>query len=201
MSYEGVKYKAIRLDDSVPQHSWLPTLQKWCLTFHEQNLAPFYDGGSHGNLSFRTFPGGDSFIITASKSSLEESVSNQFFLTVKKVNLEKEKVFFSGHSDKKPSSEAMLHNAIYKSRPEIMAILHGHCREITQNPAKAGIVTTREFVESGTLKIIESVLEVVDNHYFIEIKDHGFLSLGRTIEEAGTLALSMQEKAISVNQP
>lgn len=197
MGYEGVKYKTIRLSHTIPDHPWLPALQKWCLIFHEHHLAPYYKGGSHGNLSFRIFPRKEAFIITAAKSSLKESVSNQFFFTVTKVDPEKGFVYASGDPDKQPSSEAMLHDAIYKKRPEVMAVLHGHCREITQNPAKAGIVTTNEFVESGTLKIIESVLEVLDDQFFVEIKDHGFLSLGKTIEEAGNLALKMQEKAVS----
>jgi ribulose-5-phosphate 4-epimerase/fuculose-1-phosphate aldolase len=198
MSYEGVKYKTIRLDTKVPDHPWLPELQKWCVIFDKKNLAPHYQGGSHGNLSFRTFPGGEAFIITAAKSSLKESTTSELFLEVTRVEPEKNLVYASGALNKEPSSEAMLHDSIYKRKPEIMAILHGHCKEITSNADKAGIVTTREFVESGTLKIIESVMEVLDDHLFIEIKDHGFLSLGKTIEEAGELALQMMQKASSL---
>ena len=92
----------------------------------------------------------------------------------------------------------MFHDAIYKQRLEIMANLHGHCRAITKNALKAGILSTHKFVESGTNKIVESVLEVFDQHYFIEIKDHGFLSLSKTIDEAGEQALKMMQVASNV---
>ena len=193
MSYEGVKYQLIRTGNQIPEHPWLGELQKWCSIFDEQNLAPFYEGGSYGNLSFRIKPGSDSFIITAANSSLKESTTNDKFYKISKVDADHLKLYASGSAEKNPSSEAMLHDAIYKQRTEVMAILHGHCEAITKNTIKIGIATTHEFVESGTSKIIESVLEVLDQHNFIEIKDHGFLSLGKTIDEAGELAIKMMK--------
>lgn len=198
MSYEGVKFELIRIGDKPPEHPWLGLLQKWCIIFHEKNMAPYYDGGSHGNLSFRVKAGSDSFIITAANSSLKESISNEKFYLVSKVDLTDFKLYTSGLKNKKPSSEAMLHDSVYKQRPEVMAILHGHCESVTKNAGKAGIVTTREFVESGTRKTIDSVLEVLGENNFIEIRDHGFLSLGKTIDEAGELALAMMEKATDI---
>lgn len=197
MGYEGVKYELIREGSFAPQHNWLIELQHWCVVFHENKLAPFYEGGSHGNLSFRVSPGSNSFIITAAKSSLKESVSDYFFFHVSKVDPVNNRVYASGIPEKQPSSEAMLHGTIYQERPEIMAVLHGHCPEITNNPEKAGIITTKKFVESGTPKIIHSVMEVLDDHFFIEIKDHGFIALGKTIEAAGQLALEMRKKAMN----
>lgn len=198
MSYEGVKYQLIRTGDQPPEHPWLTDLQKWCTIFHEEKMAPYYDGGSHGNLSFRIKTGEGALIITAAKSSLKESTSDDMFYHVSQIDLESLAVFASGSPMKKPSSEAMLHYAIYNKRPEVMAILHGHCEAITDNASKIGIVTTKEFVESGTHKIIDSVLEVLDHHYFIEIKDHGFIAMGKTIDEAGQLALDMMTKASTI---
>lgn len=198
MSYGGVKYKLIRTGSQIPVHPWLGEIQKWCTIFDEQNLAPFYEGGSHGNLSFRVDEGSDSFIITAANSSLKESITDDKFYEVSKVDTDHLKLYASGSEDKKPSSETMLHDAIYKRRPEVMAILHGHCEAITKNASKIGIVTTNEFVESGTTKIVDSVIEVLDQNNFIEIKDHGFLSLGNTIEEAGKLAMEMMKKALDI---
>ena len=199
MSYEGVKFRLIRTGNQPPEHPWLEDLQKWCTIFHEEKMAPFYEGGSHGNLSFRVEPGSDSFIITAANSSLKESTTNDRFYLVSKIDPGKNMVYASGLPEKKPSSEAMLHDAIYKCRPEVMAILHGHCKEITKNATKAGIVSTREFVESGTQKIIDSVLEVLGDNNFIEIKDHGFISLGKSIKQTGKLSLQMRDKCIAID--
>lgn len=198
MSYEGVKFQVIRTGNQIPEHPWLEELQRWCTIFNEHNLAPFYEGGSHGNLSFRVKEGCDSFIITAANSSLKESTTNDKFYKVSRVDADHLKVYASGSFEKKPSSEAMLHDAIYKKRPEVMAILHGHCEAITKNANKIGIATTHEFVESGTSIIVESVIEVLDQNNFIEIKDHGFLSLGETINDAGKLAMEMMEKASGI---
>lgn len=198
MSYEGVKFQFIRTGEQIPDHTWLNPLQNWCAIFDKEGLAPFYEGGSHGNLSFRIEKESDSFIITAANSSLKESTTNDMFYEVSQVDVENLKIYASGSKEKIPSSEAMLHDAIYKNRPEIMAILHGHCTAITKHALEIGVVTTHEFVESGTTKIIESVVEVLGQNNFIEIKDHGFLSLGKTIEEAGSLALKMMKIAKSV---
>ncbi len=196
MSYEGVKFQLVRAGDQPPEHTWLDELQKWCVIFHEEEMAPYYSGGSHGNLSFRKKPGSNSFFITAANNSLKESTSNDKFYEVSKVDQDEAVVYASGSVEKEPSSETMLHDAIYKNRPEVMAILHGHCEAITKNAPKAGIISTHEFVESGTHKIIDSVMEVLGDHNFIEIKDHGFLSIGKTIEEAGELALQMRDKCL-----
>lgn len=198
MSYEGVKFQFIRIGEQIPEHPWLKPLQNWCTIFDNENLAPSYSGGSYGNLSFRIEKESDSFIITAANSSLKESTTNDKFYEVSQVDVENLKIYASGSKEKKPSSEAMLHDAIYKRKPEVMAILHGHCTAITKHALETGIVSTHEFVESGTTKIIESVMEVLDQNNFIEIKGHGFLSLGKTIEEAGNLALKMMDIANSV---
>jgi len=194
MAYEGVKYQTIIEDDTIPSGVQIDELRKWCRIFHEKNLAPFYPGGTYGNMSFRVQQGENIFIITAARTSFAEELSPEAFFTVSGVDLEKSIVYASGEKNREPSSETMLHYAIYRERPDVMAILHGHCKAITQNAGILGIVTTKEFVEPGTAKVVDSILEVLDNHNFIEIKDHGFLSLGKSIDEAGLLAIEMLEK-------
>ncbi len=194
MAYEGVKYQTIIEDDTIPSGVRIDELRKWCRIFHEKNLAPFYPGGTYGNMSFRVQQGENIFIITAARTSFAEELPPEAFFTVSGVDLEKAIVYASGEKNREPSSETMLHYAIFRERPDVMAILHGHCRAITQNAEKTGIVTTGEFVEPGTTKVVDSILEVLDNHNFIEIKDHGFLSLGKSIDEAGLLAIEMLEK-------
>jgi hypothetical protein len=44
---------------------------------------------------------------------------------------------------------------------------------------------------------VESVFEILGDNMFIEIKDHGFMALGATIEEAGRLAMTILEKSLA----
>jgi len=191
MAYEGVKYKTVFVDNKIPGDPRINELRNWCKVFHEKNLAPYYPGGTHGNMSFRLAPGKNSFIITAARSSFAENLSDDSFFTVLNADLNEKTLQVSGVENREPSSEAMLHFSVYKERPDVQAILHGHCETISQYSNKMGIPTTTEFVESGTMKIIESVLEVLGSHTFIEIKDHGFLAMAGSIQKAGELAMKM----------
>lgn len=194
MSYEGVKYKTEYISEVVPADNRIDKLRKWCRIFHENDLAPYYPGGTHGNMSFRVKPGEDTFVITAARTSFAKELPPEAFFTITGVDLEKAIVYASGARSREPSSETMLHYAIYRERRDVTAILHGHCIAITQNAEKAGIVTTKEFVEPGTVKVVDSVLEVLNDHIFIEMKEHGFMSLGKSIDEAGLLAMEMLKK-------
>lgn len=196
MSYEGVKYRTIFSSNSIPEDPRIDDLRKWCKIFNKKHLAPSYPGGTHGNMSFRVMPGKPEIVITAARTNFAEDLSDDSFFKINHIDFEKMKVFAEGATNRKPSSETLLHFSIYQQRPNVQAILHGHCKSITKNPEKMNIPTTKEFVESGTMVIVESVLEIIDDHPFIEIKDHGFLSLGSTIEEAGNLAMEMLEKSL-----
>lgn len=194
--YEGVKFRTEMKGTEVPSDSRLEKLSYWCKIFHDKNLAPPYEGGSYGNLSFRIKEGENSFIITASSSSLADSSSNDRFATVERVDLDKGIVYAFGK--RKPSSEAILHWEIYNQRPFVNAIFHGHCEEISANVEKLGIIETKRKHPYGTLALVKSVIEVLGNHNFLEMKGHpGFLALGKTIDEAGELSLEMLKRARS----
>ncbi len=195
MSYEGVKYRTIIESADLPSDPRIEEIRKWCMVFHEKNLAPYYPGGTHGNMSFRLKPGEDSFVITAARSSFAEYLSADSFFTITRVLPEEMAVYAYGALLREPSSETLLHHAIYKARPDVHTILHGHCESISRNSEKMGVPTTKEFVESGTVKIVASVLEILDDHHFIEIRDHGFMAMAKTIDEAGELAMKMLEKS------
>ena len=195
MSYEGVKYKSFFIDDKIPDYLRINELRHWCKVFHKNDLAPYYPGGTHGNMSFRIKPDSTSFVITSARSSFAKELPADSFFTVFEVDMDAATLSVSGSKNREPSSEAMLHYAIYKQRPDVQAILHGHCKTISQHSEIMDIPTTKEYVESGTMKIVESVLEVLGQHSFIEIKNHGFMSMAGSIDEAGDLAMEMMIKS------
>ncbi len=156
-----------------------------------QSRTPLW-GGSYGNLSFRIKPGEDAFIITGSKIGLKNSASNDCFVKVNSVDLETGIVYAEGVRE--PSSESMLHFAIYQSRPDVNAIFHGHCPEILCYSKKSGITETQEEKPYGTIDLVQQVLYILKNESFIIMKNHGFISLGKNMKKVGSQTLNILER-------
>ncbi len=194
MSYQGVKFRTEMIDQEAPSDCRLEELKKWCTVFHEKGLAPPYEGGSCGNLSFRIKEGELPFIITGSRIGIKLDLKNDCFVIVVSCDLENKITKVKGTRD--PSSEAMLHFAIYQKRPDVNAVFHGHCREISSNAKRLGIPVTKKEEHYGTLELVKRVLDILDKNPFLEMKNHGFISMGKTMEEAGELALKMCKRCV-----
>jgi len=100
-----------------------------------------------------------------------------------------EDLFVFYHGIQIPSSEEILHLELYKRRPDINAIVHGHLYELMFFAQYFGFPDTAQEEEYGTLALVRRVLDIVDDeNNFIHMKDHGFIAMGETIEEASLLA-------------
>jgi ribulose-5-phosphate 4-epimerase/fuculose-1-phosphate aldolase len=186
-AYKGVKFRVEFLGRAPPSDRRVEELKRWCRIFAEKNLAPPYEGGSYGNLSFRMSSGSDSFIITGSKIGLKDSLTNDCFVRIEKIDMKNGVVHAEG--SREPSSESMVHYAIYQHRPEVNAIFHGHCAEITACTSRLGIPETCREEPYGTIQLVERVVEIVNDGDFFQMKNHGFVSLGKTMDAAGDLTL------------
>lgn len=191
--YEGVKFKIIFLSDVAPSDKRIEELKYWCKQFHELNLAPPYEGGSAGNLSFRLYENKNEFIITGTQIGLKDKLSNDKFVTVRKCDIENHRVFVEGI--KEPSSECFLHSAIYNNRSDINAIFHGHSEDILKNVKQLGIVQTKKEDRYGTLDLVDSALAILEDLDFFIIKNHGFVSLAMSIDEAGKRVMDVLKKS------
>lgn len=192
MVYEGVKFKVEMVGDESPRNLSIIVLRDIGEFFHRKDITPSYGEGSYGNLSFRVKVGEDPFIITAANSDLSK-LTDDCFVKVVDVDLEKRIVYASGKRE--PSSESMVHYAIYKNRPNITAILHGHCKDISNNAFRLGIKETRREEPYGTIELVNSVLEVLGDEIFLEIKNHGFLALGEELFDAKCELIKRLNKA------
>ena len=47
----------------------------------------------------------------------------------------------------------------------------------------------------GSIELIEEVEKILQNQFYLVLKNRGFLSLGETMERAGNLALQIHQKA------
>jgi ribulose-5-phosphate 4-epimerase/fuculose-1-phosphate aldolase len=189
-----VKFRTEIIGKEVPQDPGIEELKYWCGEFHRSNLAPPHKGGTLGNLSFRSKDGEDAFIITGSRVGLSYELLNDAFVAVHSCDLTKGTVFASG--TKEPSMESMLHFAIYNRRKDVNAVFHGHSEEILAHHDKLNIPETKQKAPHGSIELVQSVLEIVDDEFFLVMKDHGFISIGKTMKEAGELALEMYKKCL-----
>lgn len=185
--YSGVKFETIFLERRAPKNACIKELIFWCKKFSELGIAPRHETGSYGNLSARTKNG---FIITGSGTDLGKLAEKDFA----------EVVSASGGEVKalglvSPSSESLLHHAIYSLRPDVNAVFHGHDIEVMKNAKKLRIPVTEKEAAYGTSELAEQAKKLCRNDYFI-LKNHGIISLGKTMEEAGERALKMHEHGI-----
>jgi len=175
-------------------HPDLGDLKKWCTEFYNHGFTPEYEGGSAGNLSFRVKEKENQFIVTGAGIVSKARILDNSLVQVKSWDIEKEIVYYYG--TRKPSSESMVHAVIYEARKDVNAVFHGHSQKIVDSAEKLGIVQTKSEEPEGTKKLAKAVLEVLGSENFIVMRNHGFLSLGKTMKEAGERAIKMQEKSI-----
>ncbi len=164
-------------------------LAQWSRRICESGLAPRCPEGFAGNISVRRETG---FIISAAGADLC-NMQNEDFIQVMDVEIEERCIVVAGRS--KPSSEAFLHNAAYKCRPEINAIIHGHDDLVLKYHRDLHLPVTAREQPHGTLELMNEVIEAFNSHDYIVLKNHGFLALGETLGMAGHLALRMHEAA------
>ena len=192
----GVKFDTKFIGKTVPDDSRLEELKFWCGEFHRRNFAPPYGEFSQGNLSFRLQAGENAFIITGSQVGWKNRLMDEQFVTVRSCDLVKGIVYAEGVMD--PSSESMMHFAIYERRSDLQAVFHGHSREVLSCPEKLAIRETREKRPYGSLELVESVLEILNRESFVVLKKHGFISMGGTMREAGELAIRIHRMCESL---
>jgi len=189
--YSGIKFNLVFEEKTTPHHPLLDELKKWCAVFHEKGLAPPYTGGSYGNLSFRT--SNNSFIITGTCIGLKNALDNSCFVEVISCDMARKEVIVKGMIA--PSSESFMHHILYQSRPDIQAIFHGHNPLIIQHAGLLGISETTKKTSYGTTELAKCVKEIAIDNDFIVIKEHGFVSMGATMQQAGEQTLHWLDKA------
>ena len=98
-----------------------------------------------------------------------------------------------------PSSETPMHLAIYRTRPDISAIVHAHPPYTTSFAASGrkldanlipetrifdGPVGRAPFVKPGSDKLAHSVARVLKDHNYCLLARHGAVALGKNLLEA-----------------
>jgi L-fuculose-phosphate aldolase len=182
--YTGTKFDSIRVQPAVPCHPLADRLIHWCRRFAALGLA----GKAMGNLSFRTDNG---FVITPTGTD-PLALRAADLVEVLGVDVEKRAVYAAGARD--PSSESMMHHAIYRARPGVMAIFHGHSGAVLKAAGRFQWPVTAHEQPYGTPEMAAEVVAVLGDHPFVIMRNHGFIALGASMDEAGRVLENVLEK-------
>ncbi len=189
-----IRFNSIFVSDQSPRDPRIEELKEWCGEFQKNKLTPEVEGNYTGNLSFRSQEG---FVITASGLKSKENLTDKCFVYVK--DYEEQSNTFYVEGKKQPSSESVMHHLIYKTCEAINAVFHGHNNVIVKNADELKLPVTKKEYETGTIELAKEVLKVLGDNKVIVLKNHGFVSLGTTMKEAGELALATLNRSKAAN--
>ncbi|MFA5364728.1 MAG: class II aldolase/adducin family protein [Candidatus Bathyarchaeia archaeon] len=189
-----IRFNTVFGSDATPSDAKLLELKQWCEKFQKNGLTPEVEGTYTGNLSFRSNEG---FIITASGLRDKENLTDDSFVYVKSYD-EKTNTFIV-EGKKRPSSESIMHYRLYKANNEVDAVFHGHSNIIVANAKKLDLPITEKEYESGTPELATEVTKGLGNNAGVVLKNHGFVTVGKTMKQAGDLALDLLNRSKTEN--
>lgn len=159
--------------------------------------------GTWGNLSQRD-PDGRGFWITP--SGMDYGVISEGDLVL--LNLDARVLA----GTRKPSTEAAMHAAIYRARPDVAAVIHTHslyasaCAAarrsippIVEDAAQllGGAVEVAEYALPGTADLAAKVVLALGTKYGVLLANHGSVGVGKDLHEA-ILSCQLIEKAATI---
>ncbi len=157
--------------------------------------------GSAGNVSIK-IPDKEELLITPSQVDYEQITPYQI------VHIDFDTKQLGG--DWTPSSEKILHTAVYKARPDAQAVIHFHSRftsalsatGYTIKPLMEEMITSlggeiqlAKFSKVGSKELGDYAVEALGKRKAVLLTNHGALVCGKTIEEALRLAQMVEEHA------
>jgi L-fuculose-phosphate aldolase len=189
----NVMFSPVFLDKNPPEDTRIDELIQWGKRFHEMGAVK----AKEGNLSFRTKLG---FIITGTGTVLGE-LSKELFVEVRGVvfGLNKNSVYIKGQVV--PSVETVLHSGIYETLPDVNVIFHSHDGRVLKAADKLGLLSTETEQTPGSPELAEEAIRLVKSSQAIKcfiLKNHGVITMGSTVTEAGKLMEELHEKSLSL---
>lgn len=157
--------------------------------------------GSAGNVSAK-IPDKDEAFITPSQIDYEQLQPYQI------VHIDFEGKQLGG--DWTPSSEKIMHTAIYKARPDVKAVIHTHSRFASvlsiigkEIPplmeeminAIGGPIKLAKYGQVGSKEIGDFAVEALEDRKAVLLRNHGCLVCGKDLREALKIAQIVEENA------
>jgi len=148
-----------------------------------------YVAANDGNISVRV---GDNEVLTTPTGVSKGFMKPEMMV---KVTLDGEKL--AGTME--PSSELKMHLAVYRMRPDIMAVLHAHPPAATAFAAAGralekpvlpeiiiflGDVPLARYGTPSTMELPKAIKPHIENHDAVLLENHGVLTLGTDLYQA-----------------
>jgi len=169
--YVGTKFRTVAMRPDPPRND---ELREWCRRW----AAAGFIGKAMGNLSARHEAG---FLITPTGSD-PAKLATEDLVHVITAEYAPPTLIVAGKHE--PSSESLMHAAIYAARPGIGAVFHGHSNKMLEEAGRLGLPVTQRERPYGTPAMADAVLDVLSGHAVVIMRNHGFVALGRTMAEA-----------------
>ncbi|MRH41068.1 class II aldolase/adducin family protein [Aquibacillus halophilus] len=161
----------------------IQTLKKYAHKIVDTGLVV----GAGGNLSMRD---GNIMYLSPSGFDLKEIEDHQWV----RVNIDTGEIL----DDLKPSSEILMHLECFRKRPDITAVLHAHPSYsvgvsstgqdipnlFPDYPAMVNSVAYLDYMIPTTHVLADAVADVVELNDVIVMRNHGVLTVGKTMKEA-----------------
>lgn len=190
--YEGPKFETVFLSKKIPVTKKSNELISWFRKLYLIGLAPEYKNGSSGNLSFRHK---DGFVIKSTQTYFK-NIKAHDLVFVKNFDLKNKIAYVYGK--RTPSTELQMHYLIYKNKKKVNAVFHVHDYKTMKIARKHKIPITK-VTETGTEKIGYDVLSKLNIGNFVIMKNHGVVSVGGSMSEAGNTILKWNKTARTKN--
>ena len=176
--YTGTKFRTIFASREAPADNRISELVQWCHRWAGLGVV----GDTVGNLSFRSTNG---FVINRTAGNLG-TIAAPEFVEVLRVDFAMRELTVAGGYE--PSSESLMHAAIYAARPAVNAVFHGHSAALLAAAERLGVPVTRRERPYGTPALADEILDVLSGHSVVIMRNHGFVALGPTMGAAHAAA-------------
>jgi len=173
--YIGTKFTTIFLGDFIPNKKEAKLIAELIAVGHIFGAMGIKDQNG-GNISVRV---SDGFLIKRTGAHPYELKAADF---VKVAKTRGDKVWAYGKFE--PSSEARLHEAIYKARPDINCVLHCHDFLAVFNPKKFEDIAYIKEISYGTTESAKAVSTKAKSFNYLIQTNHGVIALGKSIKTA-----------------
>ncbi len=163
-----------------------------------------YSGLGFGNISVRTEPNSNAFLITGTQTGKLDYLQHQHFSLVTAANAQHNSIRATGQI--RPSSEALTHASIYTASPSTQAIVHIHLPLIWQMTRQLNIAAIESNIAYGTPEMATAVVDLVksiptDQPTVFSMLGHedGVVAYGAKIESVAHTMICLLALALKVN--
>jgi ribulose-5-phosphate 4-epimerase/fuculose-1-phosphate aldolase len=170
----------------------LSQLVSWGRRLADLGVSP----GASGNLSCRSERG---FLITATGAPLG-GIERDHWVEVTGVTPTPDGGLQIGsHGPAEPSRDSAVHAATYRRRPDAACVFHLHPDYLIRLTNELAVPTTAVFHRAGTVESVREIERFLSDHqqvgYFVLV-EHGIVSIGTTIDEAGERVEEYHRRAV-----